>query len=131
MSVQRCKRETLSSEVLEWKLFLQQQEENKWKKENFEPIHYFLAAIALEVQRTIVKPESRNDLKLSDFLLKFTTTKPKVETPEERLKRSKQIVGAILGAGFRREQILKIFDEKRKKANEERRKKAREAARKK
>jgi len=63
MSLQRCKRETTSTEFLKWQTYFEQ-DLNTHKRED-----YYLAQIAAEIRRVMRK--SPSSIKLEHFLLKF------------------------------------------------------------
>lgn len=84
MSLQRCMRETTSSEFVGWQEYFEA-EENETKQE-----HYYLAQIAAEVRRGISKkPKS---IKTEQFLLKFEREKIESRplTEEEKQKRAEK-----------------------------------------
>ncbi len=58
-------RETSSSEVALWKMYLEQH------PTQFNVLHYYLAQIAREIRFSLTK---KTKLKISDFLIKFTTS---------------------------------------------------------
>jgi len=97
MSLQRCMRETTSSEFVGWQEYLRA-EENETQRE-----HYYLAQIAAEVRRGISKkPKS---IKLEQFLLRFERKKIESRplTEEEKQKRadkSKSIWLAFVNASY-------------------------------
>lgn len=81
---------------MEWKAYLQEQ------SNEFNPLHYYLAQIALEVRRSYSKKPSR--FKLKDFLITFSpnSKQPTPHTAEDRkarIQKSKNIWKAALG-GF-------------------------------
>lgn len=84
--------ETSSCEFVEWMVYLQELDNRK------EPIHYYLAQIALEVRRTLT-PKKR--WKIQDFLLSFkkpTRKKEPVTAAEKELylQRSKMFWKALV-----------------------------------
>ena len=68
MSKQRCQQETTSTQFLDWLAYLE------WDVNSFHREDWFLAKIAKEVRRTILKDPNK-DLKWSSFLIKFTSKK--------------------------------------------------------
>lgn len=71
MSLQRCQKETTSTEFVEWIEYFRQ-DFNVRRRED-----YFLANIACEIRRSVVKnPKS---VKLKPFLLEFETEPIKKE----------------------------------------------------
>ncbi len=77
MSLQRCQDETSSTEFLDWLEYLKQ-DINVRRRED-----YFLANIAKEIRRTVVKnPQS---VTLEPFLLEFEV---KVEKPVKEKRKS-------------------------------------------
>ena len=68
MSKQRCQQETTSTQFLDWLAYLE------WDVNSFHREDWFLAQIAKEVRRTILKDPNK-DLKWSPFLIKFTSKK--------------------------------------------------------
>ena len=71
MSLQRCQKETTSTEFVEWIEYFRQ-DFNVRRRED-----YFLANIACEIRRSVVKnPKS---VKLKPFLLEFETKPIKKE----------------------------------------------------
>lgn len=94
MSLQRCKSETTSSELVLWMVFLEE-EVNAFHRED-----YFLANISLRICQAF--SDKPNKFKLEDFLLKFTSGERKEEdgeemTQEEYTTRSKNAWFAGLG----------------------------------
>ncbi len=75
MSVQRCKRETTSTEFVDWRVYLQQ-EINGFHRED-----YFFAQIACEIRRVLAKHKKR--IKPEHFLIKFDT-KGEEATPQSK-----------------------------------------------
>lgn len=69
ISLARCKLETTSREFVQWKIYLEKKENEVTRDQ------HYLAQIALEVRRTLVKKPS--SLRLKNFLLKFTRGKGK------------------------------------------------------
>lgn len=68
MPLQQCQRSTSSREFLEWQEFFRKQRKESY--EDHTKSDYYLAQIAYEVARTMVKP-TKWTKKLEDFLLKF------------------------------------------------------------
>lgn len=105
MSLQRCMRETTSTEFVGWQEYFEV-EENTTNRE-----HYYFAQIAAEVRRTIVKkPKS---IKLEQFLLKFQKPKHKEKplTEKEKIKRveeSKKAWLSFVNASYRNKQKRRI-----------------------
>lgn len=97
MSLQRCKKETTSTEFVLWKVRMEA-DVNDFHRED-----YFFAQLACLVARANMG-EKGNDVSIKDFLLKFSTPKaepaPKELAPEEReqkMAESKAAWGAALG----------------------------------
>ena len=89
--------ETTSSQFVEWMEYLDQQMKTHQKMD------YYLAQIAMEVRRTIMKHPGRT--KIKEFLLKFTSqgvspSPPKTEDElEQRMNKSKSFWRALIGLG--------------------------------
>lgn len=80
MSVQRCQRETTSTEFLDWQEYLQKDLDSPARSD------YYLAQVAAEVRRmNCAKPRA---VKLDDFLLKFQKQhlRNKLTTKKQREK---------------------------------------------
>jgi hypothetical protein len=86
---------TSSTEFLEWAEYLNQQETETVKREE-----YYWAQIAAEVRRSWVKHKQK--IKLTDFLIKFSySKKPKILTAQEKemkLQKSKNFW--LMATGF-------------------------------
>lgn len=96
MSVQRCKRETTSTEFVKWRVKLNR-DTNK-----FDPLHHYFAQLTKEVRLANqgLKPAQRRK-KTEDFLLKFELRggeKPKPLTKQEATERSRSFWFALLRA---------------------------------
>lgn len=95
MPLQKVQRQTTSREFVEWIVYLKRQFHKR------EPIHYYLAQIALEVRRSI-PTKRRRTWKLKQFLLSFKTKEPQKNRPlteEEkriRLEKSKMFWMALV-----------------------------------
>jgi len=95
MSVQRTQSEVTSSEYMDWIAYLDEEELNGFRREE-----YYLAAIAAEVRRSYVKDPEKVEVK--SFLIKFKRgkeTKKVEKTKEERIKASKTFWMALMGMG--------------------------------
>ena len=79
MSLQRCQDETSSTEFLDWLEYLEQGV-NVRRRED-----YYLAQIAREIRRTVVK--NPQNVALKSFLLEFEIEKPVKEKRKSTLKR--------------------------------------------
>ncbi len=99
MSLQRVMEETTSSEFVDWKEYLLQEMEEKFHV--LEKQDYYLAQIAAEVRRSMVKKPER--IRTSSFLLKFRRQRRKKEgkklSIKERTKRAKGFWSVVLGMG--------------------------------
>lgn len=82
MSVQRCMAETTSSEFVDWVEF------RRMNMNNPDRADYYMAQVACEVRRSVVKHP--NKVKLSDFLLKFTTKHKDEKPTQEEIQRRTQ-----------------------------------------
>lgn len=83
-------RKTTSFEYSIWIEYLAKKSEREANE--FNPIHWYLAQIAAEVRRSMVKHPEK--VKLSDFILSFSSAKPpKKLTLEETKAIWKSIVG--------------------------------------
>lgn len=97
MPVQRCMVETSSRDFRDWRRF-------KWQSMNMpNRTDYYLAQIAQEVHKGLVKNPNR--VKLTEFLLKFVLTRneDKPLTKKEITKRtnaSKSFWSALLGVAL-------------------------------
>ena len=94
MSLQRCQRETTSTEFLEWLEYVEQDVEVPQRMD------FYLAQIAAEIRRSMVR--NPNSVKLENFLLNLTLRskqhKPLTETEKQmRMARSKAAWYAVLG----------------------------------
>lgn len=94
MSLQRCMRETTSTEFNDWCWFLSEQRIRR------DPLHWYLARIAMEV-RASAQPKKRWNIR--QFLINFTNKKtentPQTEQArQEYLKNSKAFWQALAGA---------------------------------
>ena len=88
--LQKLKRETTASELILWKVFL----EEEWNTPRRED--YYAAQIAQEVRRVLAKNPSR--VKLDSFLLKFGGPQVEQETSQEfRLQQSKNFWLGMVG----------------------------------
>lgn len=89
MSVQRAQQEITSSEFLDWVVFIDE-EPNMFCKEDF-----YLAQIAAEIRKTIVKHPEKVSIK--SFLMKFARKEKekKKETKIEASKRMKSFFGIV------------------------------------
>lgn len=89
--LQKVQRATTSREFEEWIEFLDWQ-----MAHDLEPIHYYLAQVAMEVRRTI---NPKKKYKLTDFLLKFgSVKKPEPKTAEQKkawIEKSKAVWSAL------------------------------------
>jgi len=98
MPLTRCQRETSSTQFLEWMEYLEQ-DLNAFHRED-----YFLAQIAQEIRRTVVKePE---EVKIETFLRKFEKKVVEVKrklTREEAAEKSKRRWLPWAGLSFKKE----------------------------
>jgi len=98
MSVQRAQFEITSTEFIDWITYLDDEEGNRIRKED-----YYLANIAAEVRRSYVKNPAK--VKLESFLMKFkgkdVSKRPKM-TRKERTKRAKSFWGTLLKSPVRK-----------------------------
>lgn len=102
MSVQRCQQETTSTEFVKWQWFLTTDMNLRTKQD------YYLAQIAAEVRKTVVKKPQ--DVSIDDFLLEFREKEqedkpPTEEELQERIQKSKAAWLGISGlAALKRKQ---------------------------
>lgn len=106
MTLQQCQRRTTSTEFVEWQVRLEAE------RNDFKPEFHYLAQIALEVHRVLMK--NPREVTLQDFLLEFETKgapivpkAPEVVSEEEyekrkaeRTKQSKGFWATVLGTVF-------------------------------
>ena len=86
LPLQETKNSTTASEFVQWMYWLDKEEDRKRKEVTKQD--FYLAQIAAEVCRTVVK--DRKSVKNADFLLKFEDeSKPKKLTKEEATIRAK------------------------------------------
>lgn len=96
MSVQKCKRETTSSEFIKWIVYLDMMEEKKLT--TITPDQYYLAQIAQVIAQTV---SSKKTIRLKQFLIPFALKKKekrdKKLSAKEKLKRIKASWFAAVG----------------------------------
>lgn len=95
--LQRVQKETTSTEFIEWCTFLDMEDWERTKREDF-----YMAQIAMEIART--RSSRPGQLRIEDFLLKFVTAgdngKPMTaQQLEERTQLSKARWRGITGIG--------------------------------
>jgi len=93
LPVARVKQETTATQFLEWVVYLKEVKEQKLL--THEKLDYYLAMIACEVRRTLVKDPTK--LKVKDFLLDFNQKSEDTRTYEERLSNTKKFWFAFTG----------------------------------
>ena len=98
MSKQRCQQETTSTEFLDWVEYIEQ-DINAFHRED-----YFLAQIAQEIRRTIVKEPEK--VKIESFLQKFERKVVKIKkklTKKEAAEKSKRRWLPWAGLSFKKD----------------------------
>lgn len=103
MSVARCKRETTSSQFIEWRVFLDE------LPNEFNPLYEYLAQIAAEIKRAWVKQKKK--VKRKDFILQFRRVKVQQSAPSKAaIEHSKRSwLGVVMG-NFKRMKRLRGKD---------------------
>lgn len=89
MSVQRCRRETSSSEFNDWIVYLAKRRDRQFNEVS--PDQFYLAQIAYETACAPLTSTARKSLKISDFILTFKkdTDKQPLTKEEKAAKISK------------------------------------------
>ncbi len=93
MSLQEVMDKTTSTEYVDWMTYLDA-EVNSFHRED-----YYLARIAMEVQKTAVR--NPDNLQIKDFILKFESANEKGKqealSSDEKLQKSKNFWFSVLG----------------------------------